>query len=195
MEEDELRLRGIPTLGLDIIVMDELKKGSVVSSPDDGDNSDTIQYDIKSMRECMVDLYKAYSVNASKKEMCDILDKHRKRADDEIHNFLSRIENVKEDKMFKVIDKTVKNGEITIKFKEIPKDDKIKVVKSIVKKLANKVSKEQLKIMFEQSIMKLNDIAELKSVDKALDKKNIEIEEKRGCFKLVVDDHDLFIIG
>ena len=68
-------------------------------------------------------------------------------------------------------------------------------IKSIVKKLMDKLTPEQMKAMIEQSIMKLNDIDKLEKVDKALDKKNPKLEGKRGCYNLTIDGIDLWLIA
>ncbi len=188
----------IPTMGLDIIVLDELKEGMIITSLAGLNDElvETAHYEIKGMRDCMKDIYQAYSTKASKKEMCNILEKHKKRIDDNIHDFFGKIENLnKNEKMFKVAKKKIKNGEVIIKFTPINIEEKQKYVKSIVKKLVNKVSKEQLVQMFEQAVVKLNDIGQLKKADKALDKKNPKVEGKRGCYKLIIDDVDLMMIG
>ena len=197
MTEEESSM--YPTMGLDIIVLDELKKGSIVTSPIpyEEQQKEVIHYKIKAMRDTIKEIYDAYSNNKSKDEIFKIIEKNHKKMDDSIDNFMDRIEHLsKKEKILKVIEKkTNSKGEITIKFKEVSMKEKASVVQSIVKKLASKVTKKQLEVMFEQSIMKLNDMDVLKKVDKALDKKKPKIKDNRGCFKLIIEDTDLMIIN
>lgn len=197
IDEDEI-MRRYPTLGLDIIILDELKEGSIVTVPQ-GENEqlkETVHYEIKQMRECIKDIYEAYSRKATKQELVTILEKHKESIDTYIHDFLGRVENIdKNEKIFKIAKKEIKKGEVTIKLKEVPQNEKKEIVKSIVKKLIGKVTRDQLEAMFEQSILKLNDMEKLKKVDKALDKNEPKIEGKRGCYQLLVDDIDVMMIG
>jgi hypothetical protein len=199
MPEDEFEGQLIvDELGLDVIVLDELNKGKVVTNMDSIDNmkKNTVHYDILHARNLVKDIYQLYAKKPNKEEFVKLVDKHRKIKHDNMHNFHQDIENVMENKQFEVIDKkTNKKGIITIKFKELPQEDKKKYVKSIVEKIIKNISKDSMRKLFTQSILKLNGIEELKQVDKALDKEDAVVEDKQGCFKFVVDGVDLFVVG
>jgi hypothetical protein len=188
----------IETMGLDILVLDELEKGKIITNVPSYKESkrDTIHYDVLHLRNFVKEVYQLYAKNPSKAELCTLLEKHRKRKEDDVHNFETDIETLKEHKQFEVIEKkTNKKGEIVIKLKQLPLEDKKKYVKSIVDKIVKTMKPETMRKLFTQSILKLNDIKDLKAIDKALKKKDPVIKGKQGCFKLVVDDHDLFIVG
>jgi len=187
-----------PTWGLDVIVLDDLKVGSIVTAPPSytDEMKKTVHYDIKHLRHAMKEIYNVYSKKGTREDFVKVLEKVKHKRDDDIHDFMGRVENIgKTEKLFKVIQKTKKGNEVILKFQEVNQDEKKKLIKSIVKKVVDKVSKKQLSELFEQSIMKLNDLDELKKVDKALNKKNPSMEGNRGCYKLVIEDIDLFIVG
>ena len=187
-----------PEIGKDIVAIDDLVKGKVITSPNEVKQEDFVHYEIKHLRALMNDIYKAYSnKKTTKKDFVKIIEKHKDQKELEVSDFLESVDKIKEDKAFKVVEKKVnkKTGEVTIKFKEIKNEEKKKYIKSITEKLLNRLTKEQLAKMLNQSLMKLNNIDTLKRVDKKLDKENPKIEEHQGCFFLTIDGVDLWMVN
>lgn len=186
-----------PMPGLDEILVDDLKKGMVITSPSEIKEDEFVHYDIKNVRELFKEINELYQKpNVTRKDFVEALRKHRERSQDETQDFIERLENFKQDKAFEIVEKKQnKKGEVVIKMKEIPQEDKKKYVDSITKKLLKKVTSEQLEKMFHQAIMKLNDVSTLKKVDKALKKKKPEVKEYQGCFFLKIDGVDLFMVN
>lgn len=185
-------------IDLECIVLDKWKKGEIIQTvkewSDEGEH--IIHYKIKHLRDAMKDIYSLYSNKKStKKDFMNVLEKHRKRMDDNIHDFMMKIENVPEDQLLKIVEKKKKGDKITVVFQKVNQEDKKKFVKSIAKKIVNKLSREDQVKMFEQMINKMNDLEKLKKVDDKLKKEKPKVESKRGCFKIVIDDIDLFLVG
>lgn len=182
---------------LDYIVLENLKKGKMlpVIEPLIKSETKTIHYDILNIRELAKELNQLYSKNATKEEFFKVIMKRRIKVDDDIHNFMNKIENLPNEELVEVIDRKNKGNEIIVKFRKVSTEKKKQLVKSITKKLIKKISKEQLTELFEQAINKLNDLKVLKKVDKALKKKKPKLEGSRGCYKLMIEDTDLFVVG
>ena len=196
-DEEQVRNPMIPLEELENIIWGDLKKGTVIRSCPMGfvdDQADTVHYDIFHFREMMKEMDKLYSKGATRKDFVELIEKHRKVRDDNVHDFVGRIENFKGEDFLKVVSKTEeKDGTVKVVFKKFAETDKKKYVQSIAKKLAEKMTKEQLTALFEQVVMKLNDVEHLKRVDEKLTKEKPKLEGKRGCYKLVVDGIDLFL--
>ena len=182
---------------LSFIVLDSLKKGKFiqVARPVLEDNKDTIHYDIKHIKELTKEIYRLYSQNATPEEFVKVFIDKRKKCDDDIHNFINRVENIPKEEILEVVEKKEKGNEVIIKFKKVSTEKKKALVKAIVKRLLKKVTSKQLEELFEQAILKLNDMKKLEKANTLLKKKKPKIKGSRGCYKLMIDDIDLFIIG
>lgn len=185
-------------LDLECIVLDKWKKGEIIQNvPEWDDESERIvHYRVKHLRDAVKEIYQVYgNKKATKKDFLKVLEKHRKRMDDNIHDFMMKIENIPEDELLKVVDKKKRGNKITVVFEKVKQEDKKKYVKSIARKIVKKLNKEDQIKLFEQMINKMNDLEELKKVDDKLKKEKPKVETKRGCFKVVIDDVDLFLVG
>ena len=173
------------------------QKGNILKIHDlDKENEDTVHYQIKHMRNIMGDIYKLYSGNKkpTKKDFSNLFEKHEKKLGDDVDNFLELLEN--EDELMKVISHKLnrKTGETTIKLQRVDTTEKKKLVKSISKKLATKLTKEQLISLLEEGVRKNNDVEQLKLINQKLKKKKPKVEGIKGCFKVVVDEEDVFVM-
>lgn len=179
--------------------LDSLVKGKFIHNVKSFNEMDLkcVHYDVKNIRNLAEDIMKVYSKGGKREDFVKIIEKHKKIHEDEVHNFESKVENIMEEGVLKVVSrKKNKDGTVEIKFKKISNKEKSVLVKSIAKKLSKTVTRKQLEVLFEQSIMKLNDIDKLKKVDKKLKKKTKpKIKGVRSCYKLVVDDVDVFLVG
>jgi hypothetical protein len=176
--------------------VDALKEGEIIRAGgiqklEDG----ALPVRVKHMRvlvKRLSDMY--YSGKApSPKEFKDIFRQGEKYMQTELQDTLDQLES--EDDFFKV-DKKIedKDGNVTIKLKKLDKQGRIKVIRSIVDKVIKKLTPDQIKSLLEEGIRKNNDVKELEEMDKALDKEDVKIEAKKGCFKLVVGDKDIMVI-
>lgn len=183
--------------GLDWIVLDHIKKGKIIpiAKPLTEELGKTVHYDIQEIRELAKKIYQLYSKRASREEFVKTLYAHRKKTEDDIHNFMSKLENLPKEELVEVLDRVDDGEKIVITLKKVSTEKKKALVKAITKKIVNKISKDQLTELFEQAINKLNDLKTLRKVNKALKKKKPKLQGSRGCYKLMIDDVDLFIVG
>ena len=124
----------------------------------------------------------------------EVWERNENNMNDYMNNFLDTLEN-KED-IFKISKKQVDaKGNITLKLEKVDTSDRNKLIKEIANKLIEKLDKEQLRVMIEEGLKKNNDFVQLKKANIELDKKKPKIKEFRGCYKIVVNDTDLMIIG
>ena len=192
---DDYEFAGV---GLDMIVLDGLKKGRILENFSPAiDDKKIIHYDIYGLRKCLKEINELYAKGSSvkKEDFIKVLNKNRKERDDIVHDFLGKIENYPDKDMLQIVDRKEKNGEITIRLKRIPQEQKKKYIKSIVAQLMEKMTKEQIAAMMEQAIAKLNDIDTIKKVNKKLKTEKPKIEGKRGCYRLTVDNIDIWTIA
>lgn len=186
----------IPSFSLDEMVLDSFEEGKIIKSMrlDEGDE-ESVHYRIYGMRKAMKEIYQLYSQKKAptKKQFAKIMDKHSEATQDEIHHFLASLEN--DDELFKVEQKKVdKQGNITIKLKKLDGQMKNKLVMSVAKKLADKMTKEQIETMLQERVRTMNDADVLEKIDKKLDKDDVQLEGKRGCFFLTIGEEKLFLI-
>ena len=188
----------IPMPGLDSIVLDDLKEGRIVRAlcTVDEEKESSVQYPIYHLRKAMTEIMELYKNNASKKEFVKAIDKFSKDMNQDINDFLDNPNKFDKEKILKVIKRQDKGDEITITFKKIDVNERKELIKSISSQLVDRVPKETLKGMFEQALLRLNDVAMLKKAETALkEKKDVEIKGKRGCYYLVIDDVELMMVG
>ena len=174
-----------------------LKKGAVVSNVSaDKTREKVVHYSIKGIKDMTTDFYNLYKTSSkkpTKKDFLKIIDKHLNKRDDNVDNFLDRLEN--EDELFQVVKRKKKGGKIIIELEKVSNKERMKIIRSIVDKLMKKVKPKQLRSMWEEVIRKNNDIEDLKAIEKKLkSKKKIKVEDKKGCFKFVIGDKELMII-
>ena len=187
-------------IGLDQIILGSFKEGKLLTNIDfEQDEVDTIHYRIKHLRALMDDVYKLYSAGykgkkkPTKEQFFKVFQKHSKKKEDDIHDFLEQLD--REEQVFRVDTKEVdEEGNITIKLRKVSQADKLKIVKSITEKLLKKLTKKQYQSLVEEMIRRENDTEKLKRIDKKLDDEDIEVEGKKGCFKLVVGGEDLHLV-
>jgi hypothetical protein len=182
----------------DFIVLDRLKKGNIIPvvQPLKTGITETIHYNVMNMRELVKTFYELYSKNAPREQFTEAFMKAQVKNEEQIHDFMARIEKIKDDKLIKVLDRIEnKDGTTSITFKTINIDEKKKYIRALSKKLVKKITKKQLTEMFEQIVVKLNDTNTIKKANKALDKVKPKLEGKRGCYKIVIDDINLYLVG
>jgi hypothetical protein len=151
---------------------------------------------VKHMRIMINRLGELYSKNKppTKEEFNKIFEAHQKYMNDEVIGVIDSLENSED--FFRVDERVEeKNGDIIIKLKKINKDERINLIKNIAKKLVENITKEQLQVMMEEGVKKLNDIGTLEKIDKELKTSKPKITGKRGCFKLQVNDEEIMLLG
>ena len=176
--------------------VESLKHGDIIRARGfesrEKDSRPTIVKNMRVMISHLNDLYSKGKI-PSKKEFNEIFEKHQKNMSDEVDNVLDDLENSEE--FFKVEKKEESDsGDITIKLKKLDKTERIKIIKSIAKKLAEKMTKEQLQTMLEEGIKKLNDTKTLKEIDEELNKESPKIKGNKGCYKLQVNGKDIILL-
>ena len=184
-------------IGLESIVLDGLKKGSIVKKIPSLQESDEriTHYRVKHMKEAMKEFYKLYSnPKTKKKDFTKVIDKHQENMHKEINHILDTIEVNDGEKLLKVIKREKKGKKLTLVFEEVNETERMDLVKSIADKLLAKLTPEQTKIMLQEGIKRLNDVEELKKIDKELDKKKVKTAVRRGCCYFKVGGHDLFLV-
>jgi hypothetical protein len=182
-------------MDLDFIVLDAFQKGRIVKDIGlEGATEETVHYDIKHARELVKEIYEVYARNGSRADFVKVFEKRRDAANDEINNFIDELEMKEGENLFEIINRKEKGDEITLTFKKIDGKRKADLVRSIADKLLKKLTPEQITIMLQEGVKRLNKLDDLERVNKALDKEGVETKGVRGCFKLVVDDVDLMLI-
>ena len=190
MDEEDL----MDTVG----IVGDLKPGRIVMDWDeDKDRDKTIHYAVRSVKELTEDFNKLYNnpTKPTRKDFVDLFKKHSKKRDDDITDYLDRIEN--EEELLKVVKRReTKDGKVIIELEKISNKERLKLVTSITKKLLKKLKPEHIKSMVEEGIRRNNDIDILKKIDKKLSsKKPVKIEGKKGCYKFVIDGIDLYTMS
>jgi len=184
-------------LGLEDFILKGFKKGKVLRNIDiENEAVEAVHYEIKHLRELAKKIDKLYAnPKSSKRDFLNVIRKQREKRDDEIADFIDNID--REQDLFKVIEKKQKNGEITIKLKKVDDKDRIKLIKSIAKKINSKLTEKQREEMIQEQLKRdinINETDRLKKIDKELDKKDPKLESHRGCYKLVVGDEDVLMV-
>ena len=179
-------------------IVGDLKPGRIVMDWDeDKDRDKTIHYAVRSVKELTEDFNKLYNnpTKPTRKDFVELFKKHSKKRDDDITDYLDRIEN--EEELLKVVKRReTKDGKVIIELEKISNKERLKLVTSITKKLLKKLKPEHIKSMVEEGIRRNNDIDILKKIDKKLSsKKPVKIEGKKGCYKFVIDGIDLYTMS
>lgn len=183
-------------IGLEDVILSQFEEGKIVKGWDIAEEEEkTVHYRIKNLRATMTDIYKVYSnAKATKRDFVNVIEKHMKNHEDDVQDFLDQLEN--DDKLFEVAERTEdKSGNITIKLKKVDQTDRIALIRSITEKLMKKIKPDQLRSLLEEGVRRNNSTKKLKKIDKQLEKDDVKIEGKKGCFKFVVGDEDVFVMG
>lgn len=178
----------------DMIDMGELKKGKIIKDIGRDVSGDTVHLDIYHLRKIVDEIYQVYARKGTKAEFVEVLEKGKDRARSDIDNFFDSLEMKEGEDLFEIVKREKRGDEITIKFKKVDRMRRVKLVKEIADKLIKKMTTEQIKIMLQEGIRRINNPDTLEKVNKALDKKDVKTTHKRGCFKFVVDDIDLMLV-
>lgn len=192
MQEDNMPLEDF----IDVINVDFFKEGNIVQSKSYEEIEELAAplsvVHMRKLVKTLADLY--YSGHPpSKAEFNKLFKDSEKEMSDEVGNEIEKLE-LSED-FFKVEKRIVeRNGDVTIKLKKLNKEDRIKIIRSIATKMVDKLSKEQLISLLEEGIRKNSDFDKLKEIDSDLDKEDVKINARKGCFKLVVNNNDIFIL-
>jgi len=150
----------------------EMKEGVVFANTAlQKQREQTVHYAVKGMREAMNEIYQIYNgkKKPKAKDFVRVLDKYNKKREDDITDYLDKIEN--EEDLFKIVKRKSSKGKITIELEKISNKDRIKLIKSITEKLIKRMKPEHIHAMIEEGIKKNNDIDTLKRIDKKLDSK------------------------
>lgn len=183
--------------GMEFLMLDELKKGTIIKNINTKkEQEDTVHYDIKHLRALNKAIEKLYSnPNSRKRDFIKVIEKHKTKRDTEITDFIDSIE--REEDLFKIVERKKRNGEITVKFKKVDDKDRLNLIKSIAKKLSEKLTPQQREEMLQEQLRRdagIDDVETLKKIDKDLDTKNPKIEGHRGCYYIKVGDEELFLV-
>jgi hypothetical protein len=174
-----------------------MKKGNIIKVLDANEDDNTVaHYDIKFLRETMKKIYELYSnPKTTKKDFANLLYEQRKQHNDSMCNILDTLDFERGESFLKVVDRKDKDNKVTITFERINEKEKSILIKSIAEKLVKQMTPEQVMTMLQEQLRKLNDTEKLKKIDNKLNTEKPKIEGKRGCYKLVVDNEDVILVG
>lgn len=176
------------------VPIDILEEGNFIKNGNWTEDSETVHFDIKHMRAAMKDIYEVYSnPRSTKKDFTKVLEKHREARNREIEDYIDTL-TLDEEKLLRVAKKVKKGNKITVVFEEVSVKEKGKLVKSIANKLFDKMTPKQIKTMLQESVRKLNDVDKLNKINQELLTIKPQIEGSRGCFRLMVNDEEVFLI-
>jgi hypothetical protein len=173
-----------------------LTKGQILTDWDREKEKDLIiPIKANQMREFVDEMRKFYlsDKKPTKAQFKKIFEKHQDKLEEQIHDTLGQLDKSPE-KIFKVVKREkIKDG-FRIEVKKIDDSDRVTLIRRICDKLINKLTKEQLKSLLEEGLKKNADVKELEEIDKELEKKEPVVETKKGCFKIKVNDKEVFVM-
>lgn len=130
----------------------------------------------------------------TKKQFAKIFEEADQKNRLEFDSFIEQIENSNE--LVKLVKKKKgKDGKLILEFEPISKDDRIKLIKRISKKLVEKLETKQFQKMIEVGLTQHSRTDKLEEIEKELNKKKPIIKDYKGCFKLEINGKEIMILG
>lgn len=173
-----------------------LKEGDIFQNRDEEDFDHKLNATmIDAAREILYKVKEMYDIGKkpTKKEFNDMIKKLEDKRSVELDHFLDQLQE--EDDFLKLTKRTkLKNGKIVMEFEPINKDDRIKLIRSITDKLIKKLKPEQLRSLLEEGVRKTCRNEKLEKIDKALDDGDVKIKERKGCFRLFVNEEEVLML-
>lgn len=174
-----------------------IEKGDILSNCNLTDSMEKVgRKKVDLMREMVSKFAQIYYTGKapSKKQFVKIFEEADQKNRLEFDSYMEQLENSNE--LVKLVKKKKgKDGKLILEFEPISKDDRIKLIKRIAKKLVAKLETKQFQKMIEVGLSNNARVDHLEDIDKELNKKKPIIKDYKGCFKLEINGKEIMILN